>query len=105
MLRIYEVILEVIRELRPFLRRLEGVDADLANQMKRALPSVALNTAEGQFSRGKLRGLRFSTAAASASETRSCIDVGVALHDMQPPSMETLEKLRHVIGALTILSR
>ena len=105
MLRIYEVILEVIRELRPFVKELERVDASLADQMRRALPSVALNTAEGSGSRGRTRGVRYSTACGSAKETMSCIDCGVAMYDLDAPDVSTMEKLRHVIGALTILSR
>ncbi len=46
MLRIYEVILEVIRELRPWVKELERLDVNLADQIKRAKQSVALNTAE-----------------------------------------------------------
>jgi four helix bundle protein len=105
MLRIYEVILEVIRELRPFVRELACVDASLADQMKRAMPSIALNAAEGSGSRGRTRTLRYSTACGSAKETMSCIDCGVAMFGLEEPAESTKEKLRHVIGALTILSR
>ena len=103
--RIYYVILEVIRELKPFVMELERVDRNLADQIKRAEQSVALNTSEGWGSRGRTRGVRFGTACGSANETMSCIDCAMAMHDMQPPKESTLEKLRHVIGALTIMSR
>jgi four helix bundle protein len=104
-MRIYGVILEVIGELRPFVGLLERTDADLARQARRALASVALNCAEGMGSRGRLRGLRFHSALGSAKESMACVDVGVALHGLGAPEHATLEKLRHVIGALTILSR
>jgi four helix bundle protein len=103
--RIYGVILEVIRELKPFVMELERTDRNLADQIKRAEQSVALNTSEGWGSRGRTRGVRFGTACGSANETMSCIDCAMAMHDMQPPKDSTLQKLRHVIGALTILSR
>jgi four helix bundle protein len=103
--RIYWVILEVIRELRPFVRELERVDRNLAEQMKRAEESMALNTSEGWGSRGRTRRVRFATGCGSANETMSCVDVAAAMHDIEAPKESTLEKLRHVIGALTILSR
>jgi four helix bundle protein len=105
MLRIYDVILEVIRELRPFVRALERVNAGLAGQMKDAMTSMALNCAEGSGSRGGNRTARYGNACGSAKETRSCVDCGIALHDMKQPNESTMEKLRHVIGALTLLSR
>jgi four helix bundle protein len=47
MLRIYDVILDVVKALRPVIGRIERKDADLARQMRRAVSSVALNCAEG----------------------------------------------------------
>ena len=42
MLRIYPVILELVRFVRPFIKELERYDPDLAAQCKRALCSVPL---------------------------------------------------------------
>ena len=105
MLKIYEVILVVVRELRPFISSLEHVDGDLARQMRRALTSVALNTAEGMGSRGRNRAARYHTALGSARETLSCVEVSGALYDPPPPSAETLDRLRKVIGTLVNLTR
>jgi hypothetical protein len=65
MLKIYGVILEVIGELKPVIGQLERCDADLARQMRRAMCSVALNTAEGMGTRGKLRNVRYHSALGS----------------------------------------
>jgi hypothetical protein len=46
MLFIYDVIIEVLRLLRPVVRAIEKHDRDLARQLKRASTSVLLNTAE-----------------------------------------------------------
>jgi hypothetical protein len=53
MLRIYAVVLEVLKELQPVLRRIELKDRDLARQLRRCSCSVALNLSEGMYSRGR----------------------------------------------------
>jgi hypothetical protein len=45
MLRIYPVVLEVLKQLQPALRQIERRDRDLARQLKRCSSSVALNRA------------------------------------------------------------
>jgi hypothetical protein len=55
MLRIYPVVLEVLKQLQPTLRQIERKDRDLARQLKRCSSSVALNLAEGMDSRGRSR--------------------------------------------------
>jgi hypothetical protein len=46
MLRIYSVVLEVVRDVRPVIEEIERKDPDLARQMRRAVSSVALNASE-----------------------------------------------------------
>ena len=46
MLRIYPVVLEVLRQLQPALKRIEVKDRDLARQLRRCSSSIALNLAE-----------------------------------------------------------
>jgi four helix bundle protein len=105
MLRIYETILEVIRELRPFVSALERVDGSLADQIKRAEQSVALNSREGWGSRKGNRRARFDNACGSANEVEACVDCALAMYEIEAPAESTRDKLKHVIGALTILSR
>jgi four helix bundle protein len=78
MLRIYPVILEVLRQLRPVLRRLELRDKDLARQLRRCSVSVALNVAEGMYSRGGNRSARYHSALGSARETLACLEAAEA---------------------------
>jgi four helix bundle protein len=102
MLRIYQVVLEVLKQLQPTLRRIEVRDRDLARQLRRCSSSVALNIAEGMYSRGRNRGARYHSALGSARETLACLEVAVVcnyvqqnptLHDQLDRIVATLVKL------------
>jgi four helix bundle protein len=102
MLRIYDVMLEVLRAMRPVFTRIENRDRDLARQARRAGASVVLNLAEGSGSRGGTRRERYSNALGSAKELRACLDSGHALGYVgDVPS----DGLREVIGSLVKLTR
>ncbi len=47
MLRIYTVLLDLVRSVGPLVKELERRDADLVRQCRRALCSAPLNVAEG----------------------------------------------------------
>ena len=66
MFRIYAVILEVLRLLRPVVTELEMHDRDLARQLRRAATSIALNTGEGSGCNGETRRERYRNALGSA---------------------------------------
>jgi four helix bundle protein len=100
MLRIYPVILEVLRGLRPVVRRLELRDKDLARQLRRGSVSVALNVAEGTHSRGGNRAVRYHTALGSARETLSCLEAAEACGYIAAADAASCEQLRRVIGTL-----
>src|SRR5258706_15485289 len=102
MLRIYSVVLEVLKQLQPVLKRIELRDRDLARQLRRCSCSIALNLAEGMYSRGRNRHARYHTALGSARETLACLEVAVvcshvtqdgALHDQLDRIVGTLVKL------------
>jgi four helix bundle protein len=65
-LRIYPIVLQLVRRLSPYLPLLRTRSASLGDQLERALISVPLNIAEGAYSRGKNRLARYQSAAASA---------------------------------------
>jgi four helix bundle protein len=102
MLRIYPVILEVLRQLQPLVRRIELRDRDLGRQLRRCSSSIALNVAEGMYSRGRNRNARYHSALGSARETLACLEVaevcgyadaGTALSEQLKRIMGTLVKL------------
>jgi len=52
MLRIYPVLLDLVRTVRPLLKELNRHDPDLARQCRKALGSAPLNLAVGSYNRG-----------------------------------------------------
>jgi four helix bundle protein len=78
-LKIYPVVLELVRRLSPLVRVLRARSSVLADQMERALISMPLNVAEGAYSRGKNRQVRFQSAAGSARETLACLETAEAM--------------------------
>ena len=102
MLRINPVVLEVLKQQQPTLRQIERRHRDLARQLRRCSCSVALNLAEGMYSRGRNRGARYHNALGSARETLACLEVAtvcgfvpqdVALHDQLDRVVAALAKL------------
>lgn len=103
MLHIYTLVLELIRQLRSLVGVIERKDRDLARQLRRASASVALNLAEGMYSRGKNRAVRYHSALGSARETWSCLEVAEAAGYIPPLPTELSARLNQVIGTLVRL--
>ena len=78
-LRIYPIILEMVRDVRRRLPAIEQHDRDLARQLRRATTGVPLNTSEGMHSRGRNRTARYHTVLGSTREVLSCFEVAEAL--------------------------
>jgi four helix bundle protein len=78
MLKIFAVVLDVIRRMRTILTVIERKDRDLARQLRRCSASVALNLAEGMYSRGLNRAAKYHVALGSAREMLACLEVAEA---------------------------
>ena len=104
MLDIYPFILETITVLRPVAGRIARADADLGRQLRRAQTSIALNVAEGAYSRGRNRQVRYHTALGSARETMACIEVAVALGHVRALDDKLAQRFHRIIGTLVRLS-
>ena len=100
MLRIYEVLLDLVADLRPLLADLERRDSDLARQCRRALSSAPLNVAEGSYSRGGNRTARYQHATGSLREVQSCFELAAALGYIPPLDPQTMNRFDHIIGTL-----
>ena len=103
MLRIYPVTLEVLRQLRPVVRRVELKDKDLARQLRRCSVSVTLNVAEGMHSRGGNRTARYHTALGSAQETLACLEAAEACGYVAAVDDALVQQLRRIVGTLVKL--
>jgi four helix bundle protein len=103
MLRIYPEVLEVLRELRPVVRRLEVKDRDLARQLRRCSVSVALNLAEGMYSRGNNRSARYHSALGSARETLACLEAADACGYIAGIDAALFARLKRIVGTLVKL--
>jgi len=103
MLRIYPVLLDLVRALAQRVRQLERHDPDLARQCKRALASAPLNVAEGMYNRGKNRPARYHTALGSLREALACFEVAAALGYLPELEPELRGRFEHVLGTLVRL--
>jgi len=103
-LRIYPVVLELVRRLAPFLPVLRPRSAALGDQLERALVSMPLNVAEGAYSRGRNRQARYHTALGSTREVLACFETAQALGFIEKLEPSLLSHFDHVIGTLVRLS-
>jgi four helix bundle protein len=98
--QVLEIAVEAIEVLAPVVNRIRREDKDLADQLRRALSSVALNAAEGNRSQGGHRTARFSTAAGSTAESRTALSVAVAWGYVKAQEIEAGEALLDRIAAM-----
>jgi len=102
-LRIYPVVLELVRSLRPYLSVLRARSGSLGDQLERALLSVPLNLAEGTYSRGRNRQARCQSALGSAHEALACLEAAEALGWLEPLDPAVEARFQHIIGTLVRL--
>jgi four helix bundle protein len=104
-LKIYPVVLELVRLLAPCLEFLKSRSSSLGDQFERALTPIPLTVAEGAYSRGKTLHARYQTALASAREALSCWETAQALGWVGPLDPDIAALFKRVIGTLVRLIR
>ena len=104
-LAIYDVTLQMVRDVAPIARAVDRHDPDLARQLRRAATSVPLNTAEGAFSRGKNESARFQSAMGSAAEVGACLDVAEALGYANGIDPQVRARLGQIVATLRKLTK
>ncbi len=102
-LKIYAVVLDLVRMLSPYLPVLRARSSALGDQLERALISIPLNLAEGAYSRGKNRQVRYQTAAGSAREALACLETAEALGWLKPLEPKLSALFQQIIGTLVRL--
>lgn len=73
-----DVVMELVRSVRETIARVAKHDRKLADELRRAVQSVALNLAEGNRRTGRDRIQAWKVAAGSADEARTAMQVAEA---------------------------
>jgi four helix bundle protein len=105
MLRIYDVSLDVLRDVRGLADEIARYDRDQARQLRRSSVSVTLNLAEGSGSRGGTRRARYDNALGSARETLANLQAAEAVAYIDPIDAALRARLDQVIGTLVNVVR
>ena len=99
----YDVSLQLIRSLRPLVPVLKKHDRDLADQLRRAATSVALNLGEGRRRAGGDQRRHYEIAHGSAGEVLTALDVarawGYVVDDVD--AKQHLDRLLALLWRLT----
>ena len=95
------LILSVSPELRRLFDILRKHDRSLADQMRRAAQSVALNLSEADGQRAGHRTERLQTALGSLKETRTALQLAAAWGYLLHADVETLDVTLDRICAMT----
>ena len=104
MLRIYSDTVHVLSALRSSVDAIDRRDPPLADQLRRALSSVVLNTSEGCGSQGKNQRARYFNALGSMKESRACLDVAVAWAYIEPVDAALADRMDHITAVLRRLT-
>ena len=103
-LKIYDVVLELVRSVAPLLAVLRAHSAELGDQCERALISIPLNMAEGSYARGRNKHARYHNALGSAREVLACLETAQAFGWLGSLDSRVNELFRRVIGTLVRLA-
>ena len=101
MFQLEKLTIDIIKALKPIVRRIEVSDRNLADQLKRAATSVALNVSESAHAKGANRKSHLHIAAGSANETRAALRVASAWgYVEESDTARAQEMLDHAIAVL-----
>ncbi len=101
MFQLEKLTIDIIKALKPIVRRIEVSDRNLADQLKRAATSVALNVSESAHAKGANRKSHLHIAAGSANETRAALRVASAWGYVEEnDTARAQEMLDHAIAVL-----
>jgi four helix bundle protein len=105
MLRIVDTIIELIAVVAPLAEQIGRRDPSLAKQLRDALSSVALNTAEGSDQRGARRTNHYCIALGSARESLVALRAATAWGYIEPMPPRVADDFDKIIGTLRKVAR
>ena len=99
----YKVAQALIPKLAPLAIKIERNDRDLADQLRRAASSVALNIGEGARSMKGNKPKHYAIASGSAGEVKAALDVAIGWGWIVEPrdALATLDHLLALLWGLT----
>jgi four helix bundle protein len=86
-----DVALDVIQLLGPVVRSIRAQDKNLADQLRRAATSMALNLSESMGSDDGNARARLHSALGSTRETRTALRIAAAWGYIEPRTLHTLD--------------
>jgi four helix bundle protein len=105
-LQVASLSIELIETLRPLVPRIKQRDRSLADQLTRAASSIALNIGEAELSDPGNRKARFFSAAGSANETLTALNIAVAWGLVAPVQTHaSVTLVRRIVAMLWKLTR
>jgi four helix bundle protein len=100
MLEIHRTAIECCRRIAPIAEAVARRDRSLADQLRRASASVAMNIAEGCGSNGRNAHARFWNALGSAREVDTALELAVAFGYVEAVDAELVDSLDKVRATL-----
>lgn len=96
-----ELVVAIIPLARKHVAKLRGADRHLADQLRRAVTSIALNLAEADGTRDGNRRVRLETAHGSANEAKVALRVAVAWGYLTEAEVSEVLGTIDRVGAMT----
>jgi four helix bundle protein len=96
-----EIALQLIGTLKPLVAAVGKHDKDLADQLRRAATSVALNLSEGRERAGRDQQHFWRIAAGSVQESRTCLRVALQWGHLDGADLSEALALLDRLGAIT----
>jgi four helix bundle protein len=105
-MKIYAVMIAMVKAVHALSRKAQRFEPDLARQMRRSSSSVPLNAVEGWYAHGGNRVARFNTALSEAKETMAALDLSAACGYLRLAEVEgELDRLDHIAAVMWKLCR
>ena len=105
MLRVQVLVFDILRSLAPIVRQISRHDPSLADQVRRAASSVALNLAEGVGSAGRNSKARYHNALGSLREVQAALEVAKAFEYVASINADLAQRIDSALAMIFGLVR